>query len=124
METMDRVRKNFAKTTSIVETPHLIEMQSLSYEKFLQFNVEPDQRQDICLQSIFKSIFPISDFNGTCFLEFVRFNFGEPKYTVEECVERGMTYDVPIKITVRLVTYDTDTETGLCAKGISLPTKV
>ena len=113
METMDRVRKNFAKTTSIVETPHLIEMQSLSYEKFLQFNVEPDQRQDIGLQSIFKSIFPISDFNGTCFLEFVRFNFGEPKYTVEECVERGMTYDVPIKITVRLVTYDTDTETGV-----------
>ena len=78
METMDRVRKNFAKTTSIVETPHLIEMQSLSYEKFLQFNVEPDQREDIGLQSIFKSIFPISDFNGTCFLEFVRFNFGEP----------------------------------------------
>ena len=113
METMNRVRKNFAKTTSIVDTPHLIEMQRLSYEKFLQFNVEPDQREDTGLQGIFKSIFPISDFNGTCFLEFVRFNFGEPKYTVEECVERGMTYDVPIKITVRLVTYDTDTETGV-----------
>ena len=113
METMNRVRKNFAKTTSIVETPHLIEMQRLTYEKFLQFNVEPDQREDIGLQHIFKSIFPIADFNGTCFLEFVRFNFGEPKYTVEECVERGMTYDVPIKITVRLVTYDIDTTTGV-----------
>jgi DNA-directed RNA polymerase subunit beta len=113
METMNRVRKNFAKTTSIVEIPHLIEMQRLSYEKFLQINVAPDKREDVGLQGIFNSIFPISDFNGTCFLEFVRYNYGDPKYTVEECVERGMTYDVPIKITVRLVTYDTDTETGV-----------
>ncbi len=113
MGTMNRVRKNFAKTTSIVEIPHLIEMQRLSYEKFLQLNVAPDKREDIGLQGIFKSIFPISDFNSTCFLEFVRYNYGEPKYTVEECVERGMTYEVPIKITVRLVTYDTDAETGV-----------
>ncbi|MBW2466192.1 MAG: DNA-directed RNA polymerase subunit beta, partial [Deltaproteobacteria bacterium] len=110
---MNRVRKNFAKTTSIVEIPHLIEMQRISYEKFLQLNVAPDQREDVGLQGIFKSIFPISDFNNTCFLEFVRYNYGEPKYTVEECVERGMTYDVPIKITVRLVTYDIDAETGV-----------
>jgi DNA-directed RNA polymerase subunit beta len=113
MGTMNRVRKSFAKTTSIVGIPHLIEMQRLSYEKFLQLSVAPDKRDDVGLQGIFKSIFPISDFNGTCFLEFVRYNYGEPKYTVEECVERGMTFDVPIKITVRLVTYDTDTETGV-----------
>ena len=113
MGTMNRVRKNFAKTTSIVEIPHLIEMQRISYEKFLQLQVAPDKREDVGLQGIFKSIFPISDFNGTCFLEFVRYNYGEPKYTVEECVERGMTFEVPIKITVRLVTYDTDTETGV-----------
>ena len=113
MGTMNRVRKNFAKTTSIVEIPHLIEMQRLSYEKFLQLHVAHDKREDVGLQGIFKSIFPISDFNGTCFLEFVRYNYGDPKYTVEECVERGMTYEVPIKITVRLVTYDTDTETGV-----------
>src|SRR5210317_801520 len=113
MGTMNRVRKNFAKTTSIVEIPHLIEMQRISYEKFLQLHVAPDKREDVGLQGIFKSIFPISDFNGTCFLEFVRYNYGDPKYTVEECVERGMTYEVPIKITVRLVTYDTDTETGV-----------
>jgi DNA-directed RNA polymerase subunit beta len=113
MGTMNRVRKNFAKTTSIVEIPHLIEMQRISYEKFLQLNVAPDKREDIGLQGIFKSIFPISDFNNTCFLEFVRYNYGDPKYTVEECVERGMTFEVPIKITVRLVTYDTDTETGV-----------
>ncbi len=113
MGTMNRVRKNFAKSTSIVEIPHLIEMQSLSYEKFLQLHVAPDKREDVGLQGIFKSIFPISDFNSTCFLEFVRYNYGDPKYTVEECVERGMTYEVPIKITVRLVTYDTDAETGV-----------
>jgi len=113
MGTMNRVRKNFAKTSSIVEIPHLIEMQRISYEKFLQLDVAPDKREDIGLQAIFKNIFPISDFNGTCFLEFVRYSYGEPKYTVEECVERGMTFDVPIKITVRLVTYDIDTETGV-----------
>ena len=113
MGTMNRVRKNFAKTTSIVEIPHLIEMQRISYEKFLQLHAAPDKREDVGLQGIFKNIFPISDFNGTCFLEFVRYNYGEPKYTVEECQERGMTFDVPVKITVRLVTYDTDAETGV-----------
>ena len=113
MKTMERVRKNFAKTRKVVEIPHLIEMQRLSFDKFLQRDIAPDQREDIGLQAIFKSIFPISDFNGVCFLEFVRYNFGEPKYTVEECVERGMTYEVPIKITVRLVTYDVDPDTGV-----------
>ncbi len=110
---MNRVRKNFAKTAKVVEAPHLIEMQRLSYDKFLQRDIEPDQRDDTGLQAIFKSIFPISDFNGICFLEFVRYTFGEPKYTVEECVERGMTYEVPIKITVRLVTYDVDPDMGV-----------
>ncbi len=113
MKTMNRVRKNFSKIKPIVEIPHLIDMQRISYEKFLQRDVEADQREDLGLQAIFKSIFPISDFNNTCFLEFVRYTFGEPKYTVEECVERGMTFDVPIKITVRLVTYDTDAATGV-----------
>jgi DNA-directed RNA polymerase subunit beta len=110
---MNRVRKSFAKTGKIVEAPHLIEMQRLSYDQFLQLDVDPDQREDIGLEAIFRNIFPIANFNGVCFLEYVRHTFGEPKYTVEECVERGMTYDVPIKITVRLVTYDTDATTGV-----------
>jgi len=113
MNTIRRVRKSFAKFGEIVEKPHLIEMQRLSYEKFLQFGVAPDRRDDFGLQSIFKSVFPIDDFNGTCSLEFVNYTFGEPKYTVEECVERGMTFDVPVKITVRLVSYDLDKETGV-----------
>jgi len=113
METRNRLRKSFAKTAHIVDPPHLIEMQRVSYDKFLQKNVETDKRGDTGLQGIFNSIFPISDFNGTSFLEFVRYSFGEPKYTVDECIERGMTYEVPIKITVRLLTYEIDSETGV-----------
>jgi len=116
MKANKRVRKSFAKIGEVIEKPHLIEMQRLSYEKFLQLDVDPDEREDTGLQGIYKSVFPIQDFNGLCTLEFVRYNFGEPKYTVEECVERGMTYEVPIKITVRLVSYDIDPETD--AKNI------
>jgi len=110
---MKRVRKSFAKTRRIVEPPHLIAMQRHSYERFLQRGIDPDQREDVGLQAIFKNIFPITDFNGLCSLEFVRYAFGEPKYTVEECIERGMTYDVPVKITVRLITFDVDEVTGV-----------
>ncbi|MCB2180707.1 MAG: DNA-directed RNA polymerase subunit beta [Desulfobulbaceae bacterium] len=111
MKVTRRVRKSFAKIGEVIDKPHLIDMQRLSYEKFLQINVDPDEREDIGLQGIYKSVFPIQDFNGVCTLEFVRYNFGEPKYTVEECVERGMTYEVPIKITVRLVSYEIDPDT-------------
>ena len=110
---MKRVRKSFAKTRHIIEQPHLISMQRYSYDRFLQRDVDPDDREDIGLQAIFKNIFPISDFNGLCSLEFVRYAFGDAKYTVAECIERGMTYDVPVKITVRLITFDVDEETGV-----------
>ncbi len=110
---MKRVRKSFAKTRRIVEPPHLIAMQRHSYERFLQRDIDPDAREDFGLQAIFKNIFPLTDFNGLCSLEFVRYAFGQAKYTVEECIERGMTYDVPVKITVRLITFDVDEDTGV-----------
>ena len=110
---MERVRKNFATAASILEPPHLISMQRISYEQFLQIDVDPDSREDFGLQGIFKNVFPINDFNGLCSLEFVRYSFGEPKYTVAECQQRGMTYDIPVKITVRLITFDVDEETGV-----------
>ncbi len=110
---MERVRKNFATAASVMDPPHLISMQRLSYEKFLQMHVAPDFREDFGLQAIFKNVFPIKDFNGLCSLEFVRYSFGEPKYTVDECLQRGMTFEVPIKITVRLITFDLDTATGV-----------
>ncbi len=110
---MNRVRKSFAKASQVIEPPHLIAMQRHSYELFLQRDIAPDARKDIGLQTIFKDIFPINDFNGLCSLEFVRYSFREPKYTVEECIERGMTYEVPVKITVRLITFDVDEATGV-----------
>jgi DNA-directed RNA polymerase subunit beta len=109
---MRRVRKSFAKTSQIIEPPHLIAMQRESYEHFLQRDIAPESRKEIGLQAIFQSIFPITDFNGLCSLDFVRYSFGEPKYTVSECIERGMTYEAPLKITVRLITFDVDDETG------------
>ena len=108
---MERVRKNFAKAPVIIEPPHLISMQRISYEKFLQIDVEPNERQDFGLQAIFKNVFPINDFNGHCSLEFVSYSFGVPKYTIAECQQRGMTFDIPVKITVRLITFDVDEET-------------
>ena len=97
-----RVRKNFGKIKHIVEIPNLIEMQRESYERFLQQEVDPDERVDKGLQGVFKGVFPIRDFSGTASLEFVRYSIGRVKYDVEECLQRGMTYEAPIKITVRL----------------------
>ena len=110
---MERVRKNFATAETIIEPPHLISMQRISYEEFLQIDRDPDEREDIGLEAIFKSVFPINDFNGLCSLEYVRYKFGDPKYTVEECQQRGMTYEIPLKIVVRLITFDVDEETGV-----------
>ena len=110
---MERVRKQFASVASILEPPHLISMQRKSYESFLQMDADPDNRKDEGLQAILKDIFPINDFNGLCSLEFVRYKFGEPKYTVQECQQRGMTFDIPLKIVVRLITFDVDEETGV-----------
>lgn len=111
MKLNTRVRKSFAKIGEKIEKPHLIAMQQQSFEKFLQISVDPEEREDIGLQGVYKSVFPIQDFNGVCSMEFVSYSFGQPKYTVEECVERGMSFEVPIKITVRLVTYDVDPDT-------------
>jgi len=110
---MERVRKNFAKAERILEPPHLISMQRISYEKFLQMGTDPDERDDFGLQGILNNVFPINDFNGLCSLEFVRYKFGVPKYTIAECQQRGMSYEIPLKIVVRLITFDVDEETGV-----------
>jgi len=105
-----RVRKDFGKIPSIVDIPNLIEIQRNSYEAFLQKDYAPEHREDIGLQGVFKSVFPIADYNETASLEFVGYHFGEPKYTVEECHDRGMTYAIPLKVTLRLVVYEQDKE--------------
>ncbi len=105
-----RSRKDFGKIPSIVDIPNLIEVQKRSYETFLQKDVPADRREDIGLQAVFKSVFPIADYNDNALLEFDSYHFGDPKYTVEECHDRGMTFAIPLKVTLRLVVFDHDKE--------------
>src|SRR5499426_1350017 len=105
-----RGRKDFGKIPSIVEIPNLIEVQKRSYENFLQKDIAPERREESGLQAVFKSVFPIADYNDNALLEFDSYHFGEPKYTVEECHDRGMTFAIPLKVTLRLVVFDHDKE--------------
>src|ERR1700680_3417759 len=97
-----RVRKFFGKIHEVAEMPNLIEVQKESYDHFLQINILSADRLDHGLQTVFKSVFPISDFSGTSMLEFVRYEFESPKYDVDECRQRGMTYAAPLQVTLRL----------------------
>src|SRR5688500_18172657 len=112
VQTNFRIRKNFAKIAEPPEIPNLIEIQKQSYEKFLQAHADPDKREDYGLQGVFKSVFPIKDFQGTAALEFVSYHLEKPKYDVDECNQRGMTYAAPIKVMIRLVAWDKDEATG------------
>src|SRR6187399_638804 len=108
-----RVRKSFAKLGQVIDIPNLIDIQKRSYDKFLQTDIPADQREDIGLQGVFKSVFPIKDFSETSSLEFVSYNLEKPKYDVEECRARGMTYAAPVKVVIRLVVWDVNEETGM-----------
>src|SRR5512136_1380478 len=107
-----RARRNFGKINKIADIPNLIAIQKSSYDKFLQADVPPERREDTGLQGVFKSVFPIKDFNETSSLEFVSYHLEKPKYDVDECHQRGMTFSAPIKVVVRLVVWDKDEETG------------
>ena len=106
-----RLRKNFSRTEQLTKIPNLIELQKKSYENFLQKDVDPDRRGDDGLNGVYKSVFPISDFNNTASLEFVSYVLEPPKYDVEECRQRGMTYAAPVKVTLRLIVFEVDEET-------------
>ncbi|MCP4682372.1 MAG: DNA-directed RNA polymerase subunit beta [Desulfobacterales bacterium] len=108
-----RIRKNFGKIQKIVEIPDLIGMQRESYHRLLQLDVPPENRKDIGLQAVFKSVFPINDFTGSASLEFASYSFGEVKHSVNECIHRGMTYEIPVRIRIRLVVYDVHKESGI-----------
>ncbi|NKE71075.1 DNA-directed RNA polymerase subunit beta [Candidatus Manganitrophus noduliformans] len=101
-----RDRKDLSKISIQIPIPNLIEIQRQSYERFLQRDVPAEQREDIGLQSAFTSVFPISDYNDTAMIEFIDYSIGTPKYDVQECLERGMTFAAPLKIRVRLVVWD------------------
>jgi DNA-directed RNA polymerase subunit beta len=107
-----RVRKSFGKLTKIIEVPNLIDIQKRSYDKLLQADVPADERELVGLQAVFNSVFPIKDFGETSSLEFVSYALDRPKYDVDECRARGMTFAAPIKVVVRLVVWDVDDESG------------
>ncbi|RLB69671.1 MAG: DNA-directed RNA polymerase subunit beta, partial [Deltaproteobacteria bacterium] len=106
------LRKHFAKVTNIIDIPNLIDIQKTSYKRFLQAELPSPERKQRGLESVFRSVFPIHDFSDTCSMEYVSYSLGTPKYDEEECHQRGMTYAAPIKVKVRLVTWDVDKEAG------------
>ena len=106
---MRQLTKQFGKIKVSVPIPHLLTLQIDSYRKFLQEGVPPEERdRTIGLEGVFHTVFPIDDFNGTSSLEFVRYEIQEPKYDIPECITKGLTYEAPLRIFVRLVLYEVD----------------
>jgi DNA-directed RNA polymerase beta subunit len=107
-----RLRKYYGKIREVLEMPNLIEVQKASYDLFLRSgdaNVPTDGEG---IQGVFQSVFPIKDFNETSVVEFVSYELEKPKYDVEECMQRDMTYSAPLKVTLRLIVFDVDEDTG------------
>src|SRR6201988_713991 len=107
-----RLRKNFGKIQEIAQMPNLIEVQRTSYDQFLQLDKPEGGRKDEGLEAVFRQVFPIKDFSESSLLEYVDYHFEDPKYDVEECQQRSMTYAAPLKVTLRLIVFDVDQETG------------
>src|SRR5210317_380994 len=107
------LRKHFQEIKRIIDIPNLIDIQKNSYQRFLQADLPASARQNIGVEAVFRSVFPIQDFSETCSLEYVEYTLGTPKYDVEECHQRGMTFAAPMKVKVRLVSWDVDKESGV-----------
>jgi DNA-directed RNA polymerase subunit beta len=107
-----RIRKDFGRIAEVTRMPNLIEVQKTSYDQFLQMDIKPQDREELGLQEVFNSVFPIRDFSERAELQFVNYELEEPKYDVEECQQRGITYAAPLKVTLRLVVWDIDEVTG------------
>ncbi len=107
------IRKSFGKIPELVDMPNLLEIQRNSYDLFLQKDQKPDEREDIGLQAVFNKVFPITDFSGVAELRFVKYELEDPKYDVEECIQRGGTYGSLLKVTLNLIIREIDEETGI-----------
>ena len=107
-----RIRKEFGRIQAAAAMPNLIEVQKTSYDKFLQMDAGAEERSVSGLQEVFGSVFPIKDFSENGTLEFVKYELEPPKYDVDECQQRDMTYAAPLKVTLRLVVFDVDEDTG------------
>ncbi|HEY9037858.1 MAG TPA: DNA-directed RNA polymerase subunit beta [Roseovarius sp.] len=107
-----RLRKYFGKIREVLEMPNLIEVQKSSYDLFLRSGEQSVPTDGEGIKGVFQSVFPISDFNETSVIEFVSYDLEKPKYDVEECMQRDMTYSAPLKVTLRLIVFDIDEDTG------------
>jgi DNA-directed RNA polymerase subunit beta len=107
-----RIRRYFGKIREVLEMPNLIEVQKSSYDLFLRSGDSDKPLDDEGIQGTFQSVFPIKDFNETAVLEFVKYELEKPKYDVDECQSRDMTYAAPLKVTLRLIVFDVDETTG------------
>ncbi len=107
-----RIRKDFGRIPEVTTMPNLIEVQRRSYDAFLQRTTPPAERQRVGLEEVFRSVFPIRDFGDRAALDFVRYELEDPKYDVEECHQRGLTYAAPLRVTLRLIVWDVDEDTG------------
>ncbi len=107
-----RLRKYYGKIREVLEMPNLIEVQKSSYDLFLKSGDQPEPMDDEGINGVFRSVFPIKDFNETAVLEFVKYELEKPKYDVDECQQRDMTYSAPLKVTLRLIVFDVDEDTG------------
>ena len=112
VQVSQRYRESFGKIGKVVDIPHLIEVQKISYDKFLQAAVAQEDRENIGLHGVFSSVFPIRDFKGTSELAYLGYVFEKPKYDVDECRQRGMSYEAPVKVTIQLIIYDAAAEEG------------
>src|SRR6202789_899084 len=108
-----KIRKSFGRIPEVAEMPNLIEVQRRSYDDFLQMHVPPEKRERKGLQEVLSSAFPISDFSERAVLNFLAYELEPPKYDVEECQQRGMTYAAPLKVTLRLTVFDVEENTGV-----------
>ncbi len=107
-----KIRKSFGKIPLVTSLPNLVEVQKRSYDSFLQLRVDPEKRENKGLHAIFKSVFPIHDYTERATVDYVSYNLGIPKYDVEECSQRGMTYGAPLLVNFRLVIWDIDEIAG------------
>ena len=112
LDSRKRVRRSFGHLREVAEMPNLIEVQRSSYDQFLQLDVASTDRGNFGLQEAFSSVFPINDFAGRAVLEFKSYELEAPKYDVEECQQRGITFASPLRVTLRLVVWEIDEDTG------------
>ena len=107
-----RIRKYYGKIREVLDIPNLIQVQKSSYDLFLNSGDQSQPLDGEGINAVFQSVFPIKDFNETAVLEYVKYDLEKPKYDVEECMQRDMTYSAPLKVTLRLIVFDVDEETG------------